>query len=292
MCCRPMHIRSDHTSEQSGWVQCSLVRVFEKISRSNHSCNANAFYDCNNERYPGHGTLVAQKDIIAGDPITIGYANSNNYSRHLRRAELKRRYCFDCQCEWCLQPTDSQRTIPCPCKTVTCYISPNDKSTEWAATLCGKTFSGSEVKGMKYEPAVQESQLEAKIYALDYKITHSGPPTSEDEVTDMLNMFFQTRQLLGCTHVATKVIAKIVFDIFRVLLRLNLSMRTRRTKDIKGYAETTATAMEDIEGYYVYHGLESVFLSREARGSWLEAKKLLKECKKRKIVRRLPTFTF
>ncbi|OCB88632.1 SET domain-containing protein [Sanghuangporus baumii] len=67
----------------------------------NHSCAPNAYYSF--EEKDVTFSVMAQKDIAAGEEITISYIDGF-MPRAARQAELKLKYCFTCACSLCSKP--------------------------------------------------------------------------------------------------------------------------------------------------------------------------------------------
>lgn len=89
-------------------IQCAVqvVALFSLTARINHSCDPCAevrnqeFVDC-------HIDLVAKRDILCGEEITISYINLGRMAgkvatdRHRRIRELQAKYLFTCDCVRC-----------------------------------------------------------------------------------------------------------------------------------------------------------------------------------------------
>jgi len=75
--------------------------LYSVQSACNHSCSPNAevTFQHNNDTL----TLVATKDIEAGEEICISYLEEcqRGRSRHSRRKQLRENYVFECECEQC-----------------------------------------------------------------------------------------------------------------------------------------------------------------------------------------------
>lgn len=79
-----------------------VLRIYELISRVNHSCRPNAMVSWHPTQNRGY--LRALRPIAAGAEITICYNAAENTSlqaRRPRREALKERWDFDCGCEEC-----------------------------------------------------------------------------------------------------------------------------------------------------------------------------------------------
>lgn len=78
------------------------LRVYDDISRANHSCQPNAV--AHHDRICGMGVLRALQNIGNGQEIFIDYLSSIEESVNLlsnRQAELLNNYGFTCQCPVC-----------------------------------------------------------------------------------------------------------------------------------------------------------------------------------------------
>jgi len=82
------------------------VRVYNKISRANNSCEPNAMYSYNSTT--GLGALRAIRSIPSGTEITIEYQaleeDSLRFKTH-RRTKLRKQYSFVCSCTACQAST-------------------------------------------------------------------------------------------------------------------------------------------------------------------------------------------
>jgi hypothetical protein len=89
-------------------------RIYDAISRINHSCNPNAVIvqageDGNGQR------VVAAVDIEAGTEITISYLGLLLYAgTGVRRKKLLKTKYFECQCSRCVASQEGASQIPCP----------------------------------------------------------------------------------------------------------------------------------------------------------------------------------
>ena len=75
----------------------------------NHSCDPNTIrINCN-----GRSILIANRTILEGQEVTVTYYDSyvENESE-ARRSYLKRKYCFDCQCQPCSDQWPTKDDIP------------------------------------------------------------------------------------------------------------------------------------------------------------------------------------
>ena len=79
--------------------------LFETLSRANHSCAPNI--DMQTDAARGHRARVtALRDIDAGEELLLSYLGSVGSARmerpvEERRAELRRKYRFHCECARC-----------------------------------------------------------------------------------------------------------------------------------------------------------------------------------------------
>ena len=79
-----------------------VLRVYDTISRVNHSCRPNAALAKDPARTMG--TLRALRDIAQGEDIFINYRADEQFTfanRAIRRQELQQAYQFTCQCPVC-----------------------------------------------------------------------------------------------------------------------------------------------------------------------------------------------
>lgn len=81
-----------------------LLRVYNDISRINHSCRPNAMVEWNDSPSVMAGTLHALMDIPRDEEIVISYLprprDCLKFTRY-RRSELTQSYFFRCECEAC-----------------------------------------------------------------------------------------------------------------------------------------------------------------------------------------------
>ncbi|CAK9069531.1 unnamed protein product [Durusdinium trenchii] len=70
--------------------------LFLRLSRLNHSCNANCDYSWRQDIME----IYAQRKIIAGEELCIPYIDLRE-PRQVRRQMLKENWCFRCECEVC-----------------------------------------------------------------------------------------------------------------------------------------------------------------------------------------------
>lgn len=85
-----------------------MVALFSLTARINHSCDPRAevrseeFVDCRID-------LVAKREILAGEEITISYINVGRTAggsardRTRRMRELRAKYLFECDCALCTE---------------------------------------------------------------------------------------------------------------------------------------------------------------------------------------------
>lgn len=88
--------------EEDGAYKHLPLRLYEKISRVNHSCQPNAIVSSNPKEEKAF--LRALRPIAAGDEITTLYLPQESISlngRTARRAELQQNFNFECECEVC-----------------------------------------------------------------------------------------------------------------------------------------------------------------------------------------------
>ena len=84
--------------------------IFLKPSRLNHSCLPNAIFDWND--LLGELTIHAQRDIAAGEEVTIPYVGLLQ-SRVVRRSQLQRNWGFCCRCRACELADGPSRIASC-----------------------------------------------------------------------------------------------------------------------------------------------------------------------------------
>lgn len=86
---------------QVGHPAPDCYRLFENISRINHSCRPNAVFDWDNARFVG--TVRALKTLSPGDEVTLNYIDAKNSikTKDERLAAIAAWYGFDCACELC-----------------------------------------------------------------------------------------------------------------------------------------------------------------------------------------------
>ena len=88
--------------EKNGLYSHTVLRLFDDISRTNHSCRPNAVFDWDHNR--NVGTLHALEGILPDTEIKIDYypAEATHLRRgELRREDLRKQYGFECDCEAC-----------------------------------------------------------------------------------------------------------------------------------------------------------------------------------------------
>lgn len=81
---------------------CCVLRVYDDLSRINHSCRPNATVEWNGNIEKG--TLHALRDIRQGEEIVICYLPEPKdcfKNKRARKDELRRSYGFDCHCDAC-----------------------------------------------------------------------------------------------------------------------------------------------------------------------------------------------
>ena len=84
-------------SRTNGFQRGEHGRLYEKMSRFNHSCKPNTTELEVND--VGKVFLVAARDIKKGEELTVQYGATGSTSD--RKAFLEMKYNFDCQCEAC-----------------------------------------------------------------------------------------------------------------------------------------------------------------------------------------------
>jgi hypothetical protein len=88
--------------------------------------------------------LFATKPIDIGTPLTADFCFKSVTGRLERKAILRRKYIFNCQCELCLDPTDNgtfSNAVKCPSKScVLGYLFPEDLTkpdlSAWSCNFC------------------------------------------------------------------------------------------------------------------------------------------------------------
>lgn len=88
--------------EKHGWYSQTVLRLFNDISRANHSCLPNAVFDWDPTR--SVGTLHALQEIPPNTEIKIEYyphETSSLRKAEIRREELRQQYAFECDCPAC-----------------------------------------------------------------------------------------------------------------------------------------------------------------------------------------------
>ena len=80
------------------------MAVFLKISRINHSCKPNSYYNF----YDGTMNVFAARDIEPNEELTITYLDDFQ-TKEERQKHLKENYGFECHCELCARNTSDSR---------------------------------------------------------------------------------------------------------------------------------------------------------------------------------------
>ena len=76
--------------------------VFCVASRFNHACHPNAFASWSATEDGGRMTVHTVREVACGEELTISYvAGAESGTRASRRALLKRKYHFECDCDAC-----------------------------------------------------------------------------------------------------------------------------------------------------------------------------------------------
>ncbi|KAI9675678.1 MAG: hypothetical protein M1817_001045 [Caeruleum heppii] len=78
--------------------------IYVRCCRINHGCLPNAQHTWNSNK--GYETIHAVKEIVAGEEVTIMYAEGPS---QLRRLKLKTKFRFDCACALCQLPLQERR---------------------------------------------------------------------------------------------------------------------------------------------------------------------------------------
>ncbi|KAK3721777.1 hypothetical protein LTR37_002942 [Vermiconidia calcicola] len=102
-----------HEKRTEQGILVTVVRVYNEISRINHSCQANAVVAWN-ERLQ-QGTVHALKNIPSGAEILVNYTADVTGSLRtgaLRRASLEKHYDFGCTCSACRRVATRGRSGP------------------------------------------------------------------------------------------------------------------------------------------------------------------------------------
>ena len=87
------------------------ARIYDTISRINHSCDPNAVVMAHDEQQ----RVVAAAPIAPGDEITISYLGIWLYADAVTRIEhLRRTKHFSCHCRRCTDERDVAGSYPCP----------------------------------------------------------------------------------------------------------------------------------------------------------------------------------
>ena len=107
------NLKTVYGTERSNVFDCGL---FEELSRINHSCCPNTTMVSVNglndtlpmgmkldHAKPEEQALVSERDIKAGEEITLSYLGARNECRstEIRRETLLEKYCFACKCKVC-----------------------------------------------------------------------------------------------------------------------------------------------------------------------------------------------
>ena len=97
-------LRAGHPEPRRPWPR--RVGMFKQLAMVNHSCVPNCAFLPARDVGATELTLVAQRDIAAGEELTIGYIRSTDMRaipRDLRRQYLLREFGFVCKCAACTQ---------------------------------------------------------------------------------------------------------------------------------------------------------------------------------------------
>ena len=100
LCCVINHCVSLHNEEKDHYEIGTILSNI--ISLAEHNCDPNCKRKCNSHKL----SLIALRDIAAGEYLSISYANINyiNIPTAKVRQEMLRQYWgFTCQCKYCFQ---------------------------------------------------------------------------------------------------------------------------------------------------------------------------------------------
>eukprot|EP00977_Amphora_coffeiformis_P020263 scaffold8028_cov165-Amphora_coffeaeformis.AAC.12 len=251
-------------------------RVYETISRINHSCNPNAIVKAD-----GDGQrIVAAAPIAVGDEISISYLGMLLWvERDVRREYLQQTKHFTCACNRCSDLTEPDLAAAVPCfqchertgrqldedtqyddeQTVQ-YVSPqqqDDGAVVYSCTACNTRVLSSDEDYVKYVTAGQKVVVKVTKFLRDYDARQSrresdeeGDDDDEDdseEVQDeMLDQHIRmASSVLGAKHWTTNLL--LLLQVDRSLQSLHGAMLTADPKSSSPDLDSIAATVDSLE---------------------------------------------
>ncbi|KAJ1521974.1 hypothetical protein ONE63_002303 [Megalurothrips usitatus] len=189
--------------------------LFGSVSMLSHDCRANARCAMLGLQELG---VLAQRDIAAGDVISISYYGDGLRGALQRRRHLRATKCFDCRCARCADPTDlglrldGVRCIRCNGREGRPALlqseAPLDAAADWRCERCGFALSADQMEMGHRRLRAQVGALELEggvVGAEAFLAEHLGPggllhPTSAHVLRVKLGLLAGVyAHIPGCT---------------------------------------------------------------------------------------------
>lgn len=235
-------------------------RIYQGISRVNHSCNPNAIIQAEG----GVQRVVAATSIEAGDEITISYLGLLLYAEtSVRKHKLETSKFFECQCQRCQQQEDDVAAkVPCP----TCHprelphqsldeeTQYDDDNSVQYATL-GSECEKCKLKVTDKKLVVVMTNVTNKV--VSYLASHDGQQhnrgpkrknTDDDDDEAFEELLGLASTIMGDRHWTTNVLKLLHLDR-RLSLMSQAMLTTQELPDLEDIAECI-DSLQRIEKYF------------------------------------------
>ena len=158
------HVDDEGCVERSGAPGESYSALFDMMSKVQHSCTPNMFYDGERRAY------YAMKHIGAEEELSFSYAGRNylSLSTDMRRKHLHQQFMFYCKCNRCSGP-DYSRGVKCALPVCLGMRYHHVRDGLWKCEVCGERWCDAEdmaaVKSKEEKLQTQLNDVAAGIYA-------------------------------------------------------------------------------------------------------------------------------
>jgi hypothetical protein len=236
-------------------------RVYETISRLNHSCNPNAVVQTEGDE---RQRIVGATSIAVGDEICISYLGLMLYSEtSIRQAQLRQTKHFDCACTRCTTEIDTAAAVPCfQChprvgrqleedtqyddEQTVHYVVRQAAVTFYECSTCQSKLALSSDEVAKHLTAGNKVVQKVAKFLKDYERGNDESQDDEDVRDELLDQHIRmSSTVLGATHWTTNLLLLLQLDIS--LQSLHGAMLTEDGKDSPPDLDSMAAVVDSLE---------------------------------------------
>jgi hypothetical protein len=236
-------------------------RVYETISRLNHSCDPNAVVQTEGDE---RQRIVAATSIAIGDEISISYLGLMLYSEtSVRQAQLSQTKHFDCACTRCTTEADTAAALPCfHChprvgrqleedtqydddQTVH-YVVHQPAATFYECATCRSKMSLASDEIAKHLTAGDKVVQKVVKFLKDYDRRNDESQDDEDVQDELLDQHIRmSSTVLGAKHWTTNLL--LLLQVDGSLQSLHGAMLTEDGKESPPDLDTMAATVDSVE---------------------------------------------